>query len=134
MKTIRILGLLMVVGLLPTCHQGTTPWNLVVVTLDTTRADALGCYGHPTARTPNLDQLAREGALFENCFTAVPITTPSHSTIFTGTYPMAHGVRDNGLFVLPQRANTLAEVLAAQGWKTGAAAGSPIGMSRPVIS
>ncbi len=124
MITKRILGLLIVVGLLSACHQGTPIWNLVIVTLDTTRADALGCYGHPTARTPNLDQLAREGALFENCFTAVPITTPSHSTIFTGTYPMAHGVRDNGLFVLPQRAKTLAEVLAARGWKTGAAVGS----------
>jgi len=110
--------------LVTACQQGEPPLNLLVITLDTTRADALGCFGHSTARTPNMDRLAQEGFLFEHCFTPVPITTPSHSTIFTGTYPMAHGVRDNGLFVLPDRVDTLAEVLVGQGWATGAAVGS----------
>ena len=100
------------------------PLNLLVVTLDTTRADHLGCYGSATARTSNLDRLAGEGFLFEHCYTAVPITTPSHSTIFTGTYPPSHGVRDNGLFVLPDRVTTLAEVLQSAGYATGAAVGA----------
>ena len=124
MRITRLFGILLAACLVTACQQIDPPWNLLVITLDTTRADALGCYGHPTARTPNLDRLAQEGVLFEHCFTPVPITTPSHSTIFTGTYPMAHGVRDNGLFVLPDRAHTLAEVLTGQGWATGAAVGS----------
>lgn len=100
------------------------PWNLLVVTLDTTRADALGCYGNPAIRTPNLDRLAREGILFEHAITAVPITTPSHSTVFTGTYPLAHGVRDNGRFRLAGSASTLAEMLREHGFSTGAAVGA----------
>lgn len=105
------------------CRRG-NDWNLLVVTLDTTRADALGCYGNPAAATPHLDRLAREGVLFERALTAIPITTPSHSTIFTGTYPMAHGVRDNGRFRLAPSATTLAEILQQQGFATGAAVGA----------
>ncbi len=105
------------------CAPGPRP-NLLVVTLDTTRADRLGCYGCAAARTPTLDRLAAEGTLFESCLSAVPITTPSHSTIFTGTYPQAHGVRDNGRFRLPPAAVTLAEVLKGQGYVTGAAVGA----------
>jgi arylsulfatase A-like enzyme/Tfp pilus assembly protein PilF len=100
------------------------PWNLLVVTFDTTRADFLGCYGRASARTPNVDRLAAEGFQFMNCFTAVPITLPSHSTIFTGTYPLAHGVRDNGLFTLPPGRATLATRLKARGYATGAAIGA----------
>lgn len=102
----------------------TPPTNLLVVTLDTTRADRLGCYGYEGARTPHLDRLASSGTLFEQCWTAVPITTPSHSTIFTGTYPLSHGVRDNGKFHLPDEALTLAEVLRGHGYATGAAVGA----------
>ncbi len=98
--------------------------NLLLVTFDTTRADFLGCYGKTSARTPNLDRLAAEGALFENCMTPVPITTPSHSTMFTGLYPLAHGVRDNGRFRLPAERTTLAEILKAEGYATGAAIGA----------
>lgn len=100
------------------------PWNVLVVTLDTTRADVLGCYGRSSARTPNLDRLAAEGFLFRHAVSAAPITLPSHATIFTGTYPPVHGVRDNGLFQLPDASETLAEILAARGWATGAAVGA----------
>lgn len=100
------------------------PWNVLVVTLDTTRADHLGCYGKESARTPNLDRLAAEGTLFSNCVSAAPVTTPSHSTIFTGLYPPAHGVRDNGLFALPEGSGTLASRLRGAGWSTGAAVAS----------
>jgi arylsulfatase A-like enzyme/Flp pilus assembly protein TadD len=106
------------------CGHRQRPWNLLVVTFDTTRADYLGCYGRASARTPHLDRLAAEGFRFANAFTAVPVTLPSHSTIFTGTYPLAHGVRDNGVFQLPEEADTLAEVLHRAGYATGAAIGS----------
>lgn len=99
-------------------------WNVLVITLDTTRADYLGCYGRVSARTPNLDQLAAEGFLFRHAVSAAPITLPSHSTLFTGTYPTVHGVRDNGLFHLPEEATTLAEILAGRGWATAAAIGA----------
>ena len=98
--------------------------NLLVVTFDTTRADALGPYGHPAGHTPTLDRLAAEGTVFEQCVSAVPITAPSHSTLFTGTYPPHHGVRDNGVFVLPNEVTTLAEVLRDAGYRTGAAIGA----------
>lgn len=98
--------------------------NLLLVTLDTTRADYLGCYGRTTAQTPNLDQLAAEGVLFEHAISSVPVTLPSHSTILTGLYPPGHGVRDNGLFQLPSAVTTLAEMLAAEGYRTGAAVGA----------
>ena len=68
--------------------------NVVVVTIDTLRADHLGCYGYKQIRTPNIDALAAEGARFERAYTAVPVTLPSHTAIFTGTYPMLSGMHD----------------------------------------
>src|SRR5262245_46772028 len=68
--------------------------NLVVVTLDTTRADRIGCYGYRDIRTPNLDALAEHGALFRHAYATAPLTLPSHTSLFTGKYPPAHGVRD----------------------------------------
>ena len=94
--------------------------NLVLITLDTTRADHLGAWGWPHARTPHLDALARRGTRFVHCDTAAPITLPSHATILTGLYPPRHGVRDNGTFVLADRFDTVAERLAARGWDTAA--------------
>ena len=104
--------------------QRPEPWNVLLVTFDTTRADHLACYGHDGIRTPNVDALAAEGVLFEQAYAAAPVTTPSHSTILTGKYPIAHGVRDNGLFVLPDSQQTLAEILGEAGWATGAAIGA----------
>jgi arylsulfatase A-like enzyme/Tfp pilus assembly protein PilF len=94
--------------------------NVVVVTLDTTRADRLGCYGFKGIETPNLDALARDGVVFENETATVPLTLPSHSSIFTGLVPPHHGVRDNGGFVLAESKTTLAERLKAAGYTTGA--------------
>ena len=74
--------------------------NLVVVTLDTTRADRMGAYGYPDAGTPTFDRLAQDGTFFEHASTAAPITLPAHSTLFTGRFPPVHGVRDNGGFYL----------------------------------
>lgn len=94
--------------------------NLLVVTLDTTRADRLGAYGYTGARTPTIDRLAHDGVLFEQAITSAPITLPAHSTLFTGRFPPAHGVRDNGGFYLESAQLTLAEVLREQHVRTGA--------------
>ncbi|HEY0781750.1 MAG TPA: sulfatase, partial [Thermoanaerobaculia bacterium] len=94
--------------------------SLLLLTLDTTRADHLGAWGWKYAHTPNLDALARRGTRFVRCDTAAPITLPSHSTILTGYFPPRHGVRDNGTFVLPEKVTTLAQRLAARGYDTGA--------------
>lgn len=92
--------------------------NVILLTLDTTRADHLGCYGFRAAETPVLDRLAGEGARFESAFSAVPNTLPSHATILTGLYPFHTGVRDNLLYRLPKAAVTLAEILQGRGYRT----------------
>ncbi len=94
--------------------------NLVLITMDTTRADHLGAWGYRDAHTPNLDALAARGTRFARVDTAAPITLPSHSTILTGLFPPRHGVRDNGTFVLSPKVETLAERLAAHGYDTAA--------------
>jgi choline-sulfatase len=96
------------------------PRPLVLITLDTTRADHLGSWGWPHARTPNLDALAARGVRFARCDTSAPVTLPSHATILTGLYPPRHGVRDNGTFVLSGKIETVAERLAARGYDTAA--------------
>ncbi|MDJ0853386.1 MAG: sulfatase-like hydrolase/transferase [Myxococcota bacterium] len=94
--------------------------NVVVVTLDTTRADALGAYGQPLDVTPRLDALAAEGLLFEQVVSSSPSTFPSHASLFTGQQPYTHGVRANAGYVLSDATLTLAEVLRENGWATGA--------------
>ena len=77
--------------------------NVVVVTLDTLRADRLGCYGYRGVATPNIDGVAAEGVVFEQATSTAPMTLPSHASIFTGLVPPRHGVRDNGgFFVEPE--------------------------------
>ena len=98
--------------------------NVIVLTLDTTRWDRLGAYGDSTAATPNLDRLAAEGVLFEEAVAPVPLTLPSHSTLFTGLLPPRHGVRDNGGYVLDEKHRTLATELKSAGWQTGAFVGA----------
>lgn len=93
--------------------------NVLVVTLDTTRADRIGAYGQADAGTPVIDRLAREGVVFTHATSAAPITMPSHSSIFTGRFPPVHGVRDNGGFSLDPSERTLAETLQEQGFQTG---------------
>ena len=93
--------------------------DFLIITLDTTRADRLGFYGSESASTPRMDQLASESVVFDRAYTTAPITLPSHVSIFTGTWPARHGIRDNGLFQLAERAQTLAEVLHDEGYATG---------------
>jgi len=98
--------------------------NLVIVTLDTTRADRMGAYGNTEVETPTFDRLAREGVLFENAVSVAPLTLPAHSSMFTGKFPPEHGVRDNGGFFLGPEQTTLAEVLKSRGYRTGAFVGA----------
>jgi len=98
--------------------------NVLLVTLDTTRADHLACYGYSGVRTPTLDALAGRGVLFEQCASSSPFTLPSHSTIMTGMYPTYHGVRINGNTALSEEQTTIAEVLAGRGYKCGAFVGA----------
>ena len=95
-------------------------YNLLVITLDTVRADHIGCYGNTCARTPNIDRLALHGIRFDHAATTAPITLPSHSSIFTGLYPPQHRVRNNGTYKLAERHETIAEVLSGAGYRTAA--------------
>jgi hypothetical protein len=98
---------------------GGAPRNLLIVTLDTLRADHVGSYGYAAARTPRLDGLAARGLRFERATTVTPLTLPAHSSLLTGTFPAFHGVRDNGGFYLGDEHVTLAEVLKERGFRTG---------------
>ena len=94
--------------------------NVLLITIDTLRADHLGCYGYGAARTPHIDQLAAQGVRCADAISAAPITMPSHSSIMTGLLPPAHGVRDNGAYALGDDNVTLAERLKAGGYVTQA--------------
>ncbi len=111
--------------LVTACHDSSSRKpNLIVITMDTTRADHLGCYGYKQIRTPNIDGLAARGVVFEEAFSAQPVTLPSHCSIMTGRYPFHHGVRDNNIYKLPQDEQTLAEILVDEGYLTTAFIGS----------
>ena len=100
------------------------PPNLLLITLDTTRADHLGCYGDSAAATPQLDRLAAEGARADNAIAVAPLTLPSHCSLLTGVTPPRHGVHDNADYRLPPKQATLATHLHARGYATAAVVGS----------
>lgn len=113
--------LLLLSILIPSCgRESPRPPDILLVTLDTTRADRLGCYGYAAARTPVLDRLASDGVRVERALTVQPMTLPSHASILTGTLPPVHGIRDNGHRPLPQSAVTLAESLRDGGYQSAA--------------
>ncbi len=113
---------IIMLGGLASCSPASdsSAYNLILVTLDTTRPDRLGCYGYAKASTPNLDQIAQEGILFENAVCPSPSTVPSHASIMTGLYPPHHGVRVTGRHSLPPHILTLADLLKKEGYRTGA--------------
>jgi arylsulfatase A-like enzyme/Tfp pilus assembly protein PilF len=100
--------------------------NVVVISIDTLRADHVGCYGYKDIRTPNIDSLARDGTRFERAYTPVPVTFPAHTAIFTGTYPTLSGIHDFSGNKLGPTPLTLASVLKAHGYTTGAVIGSAV--------
>jgi arylsulfatase A-like enzyme/tetratricopeptide (TPR) repeat protein len=95
-------------------------YNLLLVTIDTLRADHLPAYGYTKIQTPNLDRLANESFVFDDVIAQVPMTLPSHTSILTGLLPPAHGVRDNAGFILDPKVTTLAETLKSKNYKTAA--------------
>jgi len=95
-------------------------FNYILITVDTLRADRVGCYGFSGISTPTMDLFARRGVKFEKCISTATLTLPSHTSLMTGTYPTFHGVRDNGGFLVPQEMTTLAELMKQHGYKTSA--------------
>jgi len=111
--------LLLAVLVLVCCGRSASHPNVLLITIDTLRADRLGCYGYERPTSPHIDRLATEGALFERLYTTLPRTTQSVATILTGRYPKSHGAR--GLFSTLSPANlTLAEILKDAGYDTAA--------------
>jgi arylsulfatase A-like enzyme/Flp pilus assembly protein TadD len=94
------------------------PDTIILISLDTTRADHLGTYGYRFPTTPNIDALAKESVVFEHAFADIPLTLPSHSSMLTSQIPPAHGVHDNLATALPETATTLPEVLKVNGYAT----------------
>jgi arylsulfatase A-like enzyme len=99
--------------------------SLVLITVDTTRADHLGCYGNPLRITPNIDALAGRATVFESAYAPMPQTLPSHATLFTGLEPRLHGALEN-TYSLPDHVSTLAELLASEGFATGGFIGAEV--------
>lgn len=113
------------VALALACYSPQAPpdlsdYNLLLITIDTLRADRLGSYGHASARTPHLDRLANQGVRFENVYSAVPLTLPAHTTMFTGRYPFATQVRQNGVNFVGADEVTLAELFRDREFNTSA--------------
>ncbi len=106
------------------------PFDLVLITIDTLRADHVGCYGYKGIKTPNIDAIAAAGTRMERAYTPVPITLPSHTVIMTGTYPMKSGIHDFSGNVLNPKQPTIASILKAHGYQTGAVIASAVLDSR----
>ena len=119
------ISLVLAIGILPRFFSGEVSSrakirNVLLISIDTCRADFLSCYGYSRETTPHIDAVAREGVLFENAVSPAPITRPAHSSMLTGTIPPYHGVRDNLEYRLAPYNETLAEILKNKGLTTGA--------------
>jgi len=104
--------------------QAPPPPNVLLITIDTVRADHLGAYGYARAATPVLDRLAREGVRFSDATTQAPLTGPAHAALLTGLYPARIGVRDNATTPVPESVTTAAEIFKARGYRTGGFVGA----------
>ncbi len=108
----------------PVSSGGLAGWNLLLVTIDTLRADRVGAYGSGRGLTPTLDALAARAVRFDRAYAHAPMTLPAHASILTGLIPPAHGVRNNGSFRLDASRQTLATCLRRAGYRTGAFVGA----------
>ncbi len=116
-----VLACLAAGALLTSCGSGGgRPQQIILISMDTCRADHLGCYGFRGRTTPNLDRLAQEAVLCTNVISPVPMTLPAHSSMLSGTIPPTHGVRDNQHFNLGDATQTLPELLKPLGYRTAA--------------
>jgi arylsulfatase A-like enzyme/Tfp pilus assembly protein PilF len=100
--------------------------NILLITVDTLRADRVGAYGYALARTPALDRLAAEGVRFADATAHAPLTLPAHAALLTGRYPGAFGIRVNGMGAVPPEVSTVAERLEATGYRTAAVVASAV--------
>ncbi len=123
LSTASRLALLWFLLALAGCGRDGRP-SVLLITVDTLRADRLGCYGYESAQTPNIDRLASEGVLFEQVGAQAPVTLPSHATILTGLTPATHGLHDNSTFSLSDTVTTVAEVFREAGYRTAAVIGA----------
>jgi arylsulfatase A-like enzyme/tetratricopeptide (TPR) repeat protein len=108
----------------PPAHRASARGNILLITIDTLRADHLGCYGYKDIHTPTIDALARDGVLFPMAISQVPLTLPSHAAILTGTYPFHNGLQDFTAPPLSEKFRTLAEAFRDHGYATAAAVSS----------
>src|SRR5262245_2674303 len=108
------------------CQIAVKPPNVLIITLDTTRADYISTYGSGRAGTPFIDRLATDGVVFEQAMSVAPLTLPAHTSLFTGLLPFRHGVRDNAAAPLRADHKTLAEILYRRGFQTAAFVSSAI--------
>ncbi len=106
------------------CANTATPPDVILITIDTLRADRVGCYGYSEALTPTMDRLAAEGRRYAHCVSPVPITLPAHASLFTGQLPLRHGVRNNLTYRLPPEIPTLAEAMRTRGYQCAAFVGA----------
>jgi arylsulfatase A-like enzyme len=131
----RLLALVMLAACLATGWLGwrngwlgwraiASPPSVMLVSIDTIRADHIGSYGYQAAATPVIDALAARGLRFEQAETVTPLTLPAHTSLLSGTFPAFHGVRDNGSFYVGDEMTTLAEVMKARGYHTGGFVGA----------
>src|SRR5215471_15854174 len=101
-----------------------SPPNVLLITLDTVRADHIGAYGYTKGATPAIDRLAREGVRFADATSQAPLTGPAHAAILTGQYPARLGVRDNASTPIPPGTPTIAQLFKSHGYRTGGFVGA----------
>lgn len=124
-RTLAVAAVLVLIcGLAASPRQAPQPSSLVIVTLDTVRADRLPAYGFTSVATPALERIARQGVIFDKTESVAPLTLPAHASLFTGLYPPRHGVRDNVAPPLDAAHDTLAEILHQRSFRTAAFVGS----------
>lgn len=122
---VRFVCVALLVALAAGCGQHGARPSIVIITLDATRADRIGCYGSSFASTPAIDAFSQHATLFTNAVTPIPITLPAHTSLFTGRTPLTHGVRDNGWLNVSPDLRLLPNDLAAEGYTTAAFVSSP---------
>jgi arylsulfatase A-like enzyme/Tfp pilus assembly protein PilF len=125
-STLALIGVLAVLLFYAGLFRPPNRPNLILIVVDTLRADRLSCYGYDRIRTPNIDALAESGVRFENATAHVPITLPSMATIMTSTLPPTNGVHNNENYYLDDAALTLAEILREEDYRTGAVIGAMV--------
>ena len=121
---VAVLALLLAVFVYYSFINIRKPRNVILISIDTCRADYLGCYGYEGNTTPNIDNLAKEGVVFENVVSPLPLTLPAHCSMLTGVDIRSHGVHDNEGYVLDNGQVTLAEILKSENFATCAVVSS----------